>query len=662
MRRIWLVSILSLPLLISTHATNADVILNSTDLQWTRRALEAASVSQWRTTSKLVRHIKNPIAKKFLKWKRLCHGPIDTKFSDVDAFLKENPNWPARQRLLRHAERLLSFDMQPKNILQWFNKRKPLSGAGWVHLGLAHIAVGELSKGRKIVQRAWIEGNFSKSDAKTFYRRIRKYLTKADHINRMDRLLWDGKVWAARRLIYKVPNGWKKLAQARYSLRRRTGNVDYLISKVPKDLQRHPGLIYERLRWRRRKGKDTAFNLLKDLPIHLPRPELWWREKAVLARIALKKGRIAQAYNITKSHGLKPGGAAYAEAEWLAGWIALRFLKDHAGALLHFKRMHSAVEYPISLARAAYWAGRAAAIGSDKAAKTWFGRAAAYPLTYYGQLAFGHLSPNGSLPLPTSPWDESSKENNSKFSKNELVAVVKILDEVGEYGSMMHFIRKLYDVSPDPLWRAMTARLARASGRPDIAVRIAKRANRDGTSLLDFAYPILKPPALPKSAQRSAPEAPLTLAVIRQESAFRIDAKSRANARGLMQLIPPTAMRVSKGIKVRYSKKKLMSDPNYNMILGQSYLGSLIEGYKGSYILSLAAYNAGPKRVKRWIKAYGDPRASDIDAIDWIEMIPFTETRNYVQRVLENLQVYRLRLANHKITLGIMSDLHFYEP
>ena len=154
----------------------------------------------------------------------------------------------------------------------------------------------------------------------------------------------------------------------------------------------------------------------------------------------------------------------------------------------------------------------------------------------------------------------------------------------------------------------------------------------------------------------------MTLAVIRQESAFRIDAKSRANARGLMQLIPPTAMRVSKVIKVRYSKNKLMSDPNYNMTLGQSYLGGLIEGYKGSYILSLAAYNAGPKRVKRWLKAYGDPRAPDIDAIDWIEMIPFTETRNYVQRVLENLQVYRLRLADHKITLGIMRDLHFYEP
>ena len=644
--------------LVWLNAVHAGPLLSESDLKLTRAAFKAGESSEWVTAYKFSRRIKNPIATKLLTWRRLSHGPIDTKFSDVDIFLRINSDWPGRKRLLRQAERLLSFKMKPEKIIKWFGTRTPESGAGWIHLGLAHIASNNFKKGRKMLQHAWIEGDFSKFDAKTYYRRIRKYLTKEDSIKRMDRLLWEGKTWAARRLFYKVPKGWQKLAQARYSLRRHSGNVDYLISKVPKDLISHPGLIYERVRWRRRKGKDSAFDLLESIKDGLPRPELWWREKALMAHSAVRKRRYVEGYNLIHSHGLEVGSVSYAEAEWLAGWIALRFLKDPLVALSHFERMYLSVKYPISIARAAYWAGRAANVKDGSMATRWYKKAAVYPLTFYGQLAFNQLYPNGSLSLPKEIQKKSPKIKSVEFAEHELVKAVKILFEVGANNSIWPFIRRLYNLSPDPYWISMTARLASTSGRPDLAIRIAKRANREGINLLDTAYPILKPPALPNSLDRSPPEMALTLSVIRQESAFRFNAKSSANARGLMQIIPQTAIRLSKTLKLRYSRDRLMDDPNYNMMLGQSYLSTLIKNYKGSYILALAAYNAGPKRVKRWLKAYGDPRDLQTDAVDWIELIPFSETRNYVQRVLENLQVYRARLANHKTKLGIANDLH----
>ena len=663
LRRIMAVSVLIFLMVKPLTAVCASGPLSDVDVLWTRSALKAAASSQWKTAGRFAARIKNPIAKKLLAWQQLSQGAAGITFAEVDAFLKENSDWPGRRSLLRQAERLLPLDMAAEDIFVWFGGREPASAAGRMRLGAAHIVVGETGKGREMIRRAWIDGNFSKSDAKVLYRRFRRYFNQADHIARMDRLLWDGKVWAARRLIYKVPRDWQRLAQARYSLRRRTGNVDYLISKVPNEMQKHLGLVYERLRWRRRKGKDSAFEMLKALPDELPRPELWWREKASLARLALRKGHITQAYNLAKSHGLQPGSAAYADAEWLAGWIALRFLKEHAEARTHFKRMHAAVEYPISRARAAYWAGRAAEAQKGETASevaiTWYRKAAAHPLTYHGQLAFGRLKPNASLTLPASEFDEISKETAQEFFENELVGVVEILHDVGQHELMWPFIRKLYSITGDPGWRGLTGRLARVNGRADLAVRVAKRAVRDGMALLDLGYPTLEPPALPKTATSRAPEVSLTLAVIRQESAFRIDAKSHAQARGLMQIIPPTARRVSKGLRLRYSKSRLVSDQKFNLILGQSYLGDLIEDYKGSYVLALAAYNAGPQRVKRWIKAHGDPRVSEIDAIDWIEMIPFSETRNYVQRVLENLQIYRLRLAETEVALGIAEDLHF---
>jgi len=636
--------------------------LSDSDALWTRNAFKAGIMSRWQTAESFASRVSHPLAAKLLRWRMLTAAPKGVTFDDLDRFLSENPDWPSRNRLLRQAERLMPFDFGRDETLIWFAERGPVSAAGAMRLGAAKIAAGDEQAGREMVRRAWIDGNFTSADEKDLYKRFRRYLTRDDHVRRMDRLLWDGKTGAARRMLYRVPADWQKLAQARFSLRQRRGNVDFLVSKVPTQLQDDLGLVYERLRWRRRKGLDSAYELLKNLPADLPRPELWWREKSILARKALAKGHVSEAYEMAKTHGIDSGGAAFADAEWLAGWVALRFLRDFDVAASHFEAMHAAVNYPISIARAAYWAGRAfEAKGADEAAVEWYRKAAENPLTYYGQLAHARLRPGKALELSRPDDIHPDAKETEAFENHELVRAVRILRDVGVTDAVKPFILKLFEISEAPAWWAMTAKLAREAGRPDLGILVAKRSNRAGEAMPVIGYPVLDPPALPKRAEAPAPEVPLTLAVIRQESAFRIDAKSHANARGLMQIIPPTAKRVSKALKIRFSRVKLMTDPTYNLTLGQTYLGGLIKDFDGSLVLALAAYNAGPHRAKRWIKANGDPRDDEVDAIDWVEMIPFTETRNYVQRVLENLQVYRVRLAETEVALGLADDLHITE-
>jgi len=650
------VSEASTPPVPSVSPTATSKQLSAGDALWTRNAFRAAEMGRWKAFGGFARRIKNPLAKKLLIWRRLRSAGSGGGFAEIDKFLAANPDWPSRGRMRRNAEARMA--MAPSDVFAWFGTDAPLSAIGRVKLAAAFIAIGEAAKGAAMIRRAWIEGNFSRSESRAVYRRYKKLFNTEDHRRRLDRLLWEGRYGPSRRMLYLVSADWQKLAMARYSLRRRTGNVDYLIKRVPKVLAGHPGLVYERLRWRRRKNKDNAVEMAKNLPAFLPFPKKWWDERATLSRRALRKGHISDAYTIASRHGLQPGGAEYAEAEWLSGWIALRFLKENDDAFNHFKRMHAAVKFPVSISRGAYWIGRALeAKGNADEAVTWYRKAAEHPLTYYGQLAFARLRPGKSLELPgvVSLPDDPMEA----FDNHELVRVIQILGDIAQHDFVRGFVNRLMELSEKPNWWARTARLARLSGRPDLSIRIAKQAARNGTPLPREAFPVVRLPALPKHAKGGPLEAPLALAVIRQESAFRITAKSHAGARGLMQLMPATAKNVSNGLKLRYSKSRLVTSPKYNMTLGQAYLSELVGTFKGSYPLALAGYNAGPHRSKRWIKQHGDPRDAEVDAIDWVEMIPFDETRNYVQRVLENVQVYRLGLSKTKQPLGLEQDLHF---
>ena len=515
------------------------------------------------------------------------------------------------------------------------------------------LASGQVEAGRAALRAAWIDGNFTKRQERRFYRRYRKYLTRQDHIERLDRLIWRGRYWPARRMLWKVNSDWRALAEARLMLMRMEGNVDRAIERLPAALKDHSGLVYERLRWRRRKGLDSAAELIDGAPTDPAHAEIWWRERSILARRALRKGHVSEAYRLVKEHGLEEG-PAFAEAEWLAGWIMLRFLNEHATAFLHFKAMFTSVAYPISRARGAYWAARAAEeAGKVKLANLWYRSAARYSTAYYGQLAAARLAPGSTIKLASEP--QPSPEEVDAFAKQELVRAVEILDTLGERERLRPFILRLSELRETMGWQKLTADLARAHHRPDLAIAVAKKASRAGRELIMAGYPTMTLPPLRLGKPRL--EVPLVLAVVRQESAFRPEAQSGAGARGLMQLLPRTARNVAKELKIKYARGQLTADPQLNLKLGQAYLANLLSAFEGSYVLALAAYNAGPARARRWMRMHGNPRDEAVDAIDWIEMIPIEETRNYIQRVMEGVQVYRGRLNGMELALNLERDL-----
>ncbi|MEE8247968.1 MAG: lytic transglycosylase domain-containing protein, partial [Alphaproteobacteria bacterium] len=374
-----------------------------------------------------------------------------------------------------------------------------------------------------------------------------------------------------------------------------------------------------------------------------------WVERAIQVRRALDEGAVTEAYRLAQEHK-QSEGADFAEAEWLAGWIALRFLDEDRVAYGHFARLYDAVRFPISRARGAYWAGRSAeSMGESKLARQWYALGAAHPTAFYGQLAALKLGDGPALALDPDP--SPGPEAVEAFNARELVRAVRLLAELGEKERLRPFIMRLNELAETPAEHALVALLAKSAGRADLAVASTKRSVRAGVVLAGAGYPVIGLPA------GGAPEPALLLAVARQESEFNPKAVSNRDARGLMQLLPATAKVVSRQLKLRYDKKKLTEDPWYNARLGSAFLAELIERHDGSYVLALAAYNAGPSRVKRWLKAYGDPRTGEVDALDWIELVPFAETRNYLHRVLEGLQVYRHRIGGARMALTLEEDL-----
>lgn len=635
-------------------------MLATADAKQAKAAFKAMDKNDWRRVPRYEKRIKDPLAKKLIRWFRYTRPGTRASFPELARFVTENPDWPKPGRLLRRTEEAITFNSAPDAVLDWFAAHPPVSTEGKVRLGEALLKAGQIEKARVVLRDAWVNGSFGKGQEKNFYRRHRKLLTYGDNVERLDRLLWEGRNGPSRRMLWKVRGVHRLLGEARWLLRQRRGNVDKAIARIPKEARNDPGLVYERVRWRRRKGKTkSATELLLSWDGDMGEPTRWWTERSILARKALAGGHVTEAYRMVSAHGLRPGGAEYAEAEWLAGWIKLRFLRDKAEALQHFQKMFQAVRYPISRSRGAYWAGRAAeALGHQDWAYLWYRTAAHHPTTYYGQLAIARLAPGQKLALPPEP--EPNPNEIAAFVGDELVRASRMLAELGQNDRLRPFIRELAEHGEDPGWKVLTAKLARRLGRVDLAISTAKRAGLDGRVYAEAGYPV---PALPRIKARKARaaakrvEEPLVLSMIRQESLFHDKAKSRAGARGLMQLMPKTAYRVSKRLGLKYSKRRLTENPAYNLTLGQAYLAEMLEEFNGSYVLAIAAYNAGPSRARAWVRANGDPRDDEVEVVDWVEMIPFSETRDYVQRVLENLQVYRHRLTEAETVVALESDL-----
>jgi soluble lytic murein transglycosylase len=590
----------------------------------------------------------DPLLIKIVKWTEYRQPGSRASFGEISQFMVDNPDWPDSRALRRNAEVGIGLSRPPSEILAWFDKNPPLSGSGRIAQINALETLGRSDDARNSARTAWRETNFTEGEERDFLSRFRKYLTQADHAARLDRLIWDGRIFDARRLLRLVDADTQALANARLALRRLDPGVDGALKRVPASLQNDPGLLYERLRWRRIKGRDyEAREMLEHPPANLVRPELWWDERSVQVRRALANGEASVAYKLASNNGLSRG-AAYADAEFLSGWIALRFLGNAADALKHFQALHDNVSFPVSLARGAYWAGRAAeALGDEEAYQTWYGEAVGYPTTFYGQMARVRLED------PSIPVDPPVSVDEAKaFAADELVRAASYVSHSTDRSLLRSFILRLVDRAKTPAEHRLISALADHQGYPEVAVAASKASARKGVILIDNAYPKR---SFPAGANSVEPE--LALAVMRQESAFDIKAVSSAGARGLMQLIGSTAQSVAKALKLPYDRDRLVQDPDYNVRLGTRYLGDLVDQFGGSYVLAVAAYNAGPARVRSWSRSGGDPRKGALDIVDWIEMIPLSETRDYVQRVIENLEVYRARNGGAQIGARLKDDL-----
>ena len=637
---------------IAAAARALPTLLSTSERDLLARAYAASEAGRREEAQKLASQSSEGLARDLFFWLDLQEPRNNASFDDIVEFLVANPDWPAEDVLMRRAEEASIERLDDRTVLAWFGERMPATGDGALSLAAALLNSGQTERAREVVKDSWSRHGFGAQQEIQFLRRFGLFLGPADHWTRLDNLLWDDRREEARRMLGRVDNEHRALAEARIALAARSAGVDGRIRRVPAKYINDPGLMFERVRWHRRKGHDdVALEMLRKAPRDLGRAEAWWPEREFAARRLLAAGKPREAYPIVRDHRLLPG-VSYVEAEFLAGWIALRRLNDGKAALQHFTRLHDSARLPVTRARGAYWAGRAAeALGETRPAMIWYRRAADYHITFYGQVAAARLGSgiSGDAAVRQRPT-EADREG---FLNNKLTRAARIFHEIGAANRVKPFILRHVTLARSPKEHMMAAELALALGRPDLAVSASKRSTQiAGLMLQDLGWPVI-----PMAAD-GRPEPPLVLATIRQESAFETDAVSRAGARGLMQLLPRTARAVARDLGVsQYRDDRLLNDPAFNLQLGRAFLARQIDDFGGSYVLALAAYNAGPGRARAWIRDFGDPRDPAVDPLDWIESVPFEETRNYIQRVLENLQVYRQLLDNNVSGRTIAHDL-----
>lgn len=632
----------SQPAAAAAAPSSAPRVLSARDRELFTQAVRAAAKRQWSSARQAAARASHPLIPKIIEWAYLREPGRHVSFLERTAFLTAHPDWPSSREMQRQAETTVDDDDVPvAAVVDWFTAHPPVTTDGKVAYARGLRLQGKTAEADALAREAWRSGAFDRTEENEFLRDFGKILSPDDHRARVDAILYQEQTSAADRLIPRLDSDYAKVAKARIALIGSARGVDGIVAAVPPSLENDAGLIFDRIRWRRARGNDDeARALIPEFPLASPRPDLWWRERHILARDALSKGFITEAYRLARHHGATDAFSV-SEAEWLAGWIALRFLKDGEAALPHFEKVYDTVQMPVSLAKGAYWVGRTAEfLGRSDIANEWYTRAAAYPTTYYGQLSLSRIKGG---PIPQLPHDPvPTSEERAAFDARELTTALKLVLEVDAKSYQRAFTVALAESSDLAADRQMVAELVNRHRRPDLGVVVARQSARDKFVLLEHGYPV------PNFTYPSAPERALVLGITRQESNFDVAAQSPVGARGLMQLMPPTATAVARANKIRYDRNRLTTDAAYNIRLGAAYLDSMVRNFGGSYIMAAAAYNAGPSRPRAWARQFGDPRDPSIDAVDWVEQIPFSETRTYVQRVMENVMIYRALLSETK--------------
>jgi soluble lytic murein transglycosylase len=616
-----------------------------------KAAINYALKEKWPQAIKEAKRVKDPTVLKIVLWFKYKQQHSGASFEEITKFISENPTWPELGTLKIRAEEALNSSTPTNNIITWFNSNPPVTAKAMLYYAVAKSASGTLDEKTNqeitnLIRQAWIKGSYNRDEELDFIKKYSKYLREIDYVKRIDNLLWLERTSQARRILGRVSAKYQKLFNARMELSQNLGPVRAIIKNVPADLQQDSGLLYEAVASHDRKGnEDSVVELLKlTTNLKLSNPEKWWKIKIKYVRELIQDKKYKIAYNIAKSHNSEDP-SDYADGEWLAGWISLSFLNNPQAAYKHFYNLYNNAQYSISKARGAYWAGKSAEKNNNADIATdWYRHAAKYPDTFYGQLALLKLNSKSHLILPK-PLAPTQQELVG-YRKSSLLKATYLFAKAGENGYAKQFLKKAIHSTNDIKELAFISEACLELGKLTAAVVASKEAARKGVIVTKTGYPILKD--LPNFSIEKA----LALGIIRQESVFEIEALSSAGAQGLMQIMPATAKQLSKELKINYNKNKLF-DPHYNIKLGTYYLGKLIKYYNGSYILAIAAYNAGQANVQRWINMNGDPRLlkNIDDIINWIEQIPFHETRNYVQRVLENIQNYRAVMSQYDLKL-----------
>lgn len=591
------------------------------------------------------------VGRDVIEWMRLRDGAGD--LAAAAAFLARRPDWPGLPLLREKAEAAVGAGTDPAAVEAFFRAALPVTGAGALALVTALRARGEAGAAEAEAVRAWRELPLSAADEEALVA-LHGAALAAHHAVRLDRLLWQGRAEEARRMLPRIDAGRRLLAEARLALRDRADGVDARIAAVPAALAADPGLAYERFIWRMRAERyGPAAELIlerSDSAAALGDPAIWGQRRALLARRELRTGDARRAYRIAARHHIVGGGAEVAELEFVAGFIALRHLGDPARALGHFRALRAAVSTPISLSRALYWEGRAEeARGERAAAAAAWREAARHQTAYYGQLAAERagiaMDPALAAGGRQGDWRQAA------FRASSLFEAVRLLRAAGDRPLARRFLLHLAE-GLDARGLADLADYALAEGEANWAVLVAKQAAGRGIILPAAYFPLVDLGAADPAVPRE-----LALAVARRESEFDAAVVSPAGARGLMQVMPATAERMARGLGMPYVPARLTSDPAYNARLGIAYLAELRAEFGSNPALLAAAYNAGPGRPRAWLAEIGDPRAAGVDPVDWVEMVPFAETRTYIMRVVESLPVYRARLAGRPAAIRPAAEM-----
>ncbi len=643
-----------------------DLALAGDEATSLRAALKAASQGDLADARAARDKVGDPAARKLVDW-YLYRAGFGTA-GEVRAFLDESPAWPDRRLLIQRSEEaLFNSAASAAEIKAFFAGKEPTTAVGLAALASACLAEKDEARAKALAAKAWTDYHLPAGQEAAFLKRVGPLLSEADHKRRLDRLLFNDSRWIGerneraqyiRRMLPLLSADEKKKVEARLAVFTGAKNSSQLIAKLPAEAQAEWGVAMQMAQALRRQKKDEeAWKILLAEPVATVavKPDGWWHDRRASAYAALKAGKPNLAYDLVRDPGSLSDNAGK-DAAFLAGWLALRHLRDAKLALGHFQTLADTADGPLSKARGYYWLGRThQALGDTAKAQAAFRVASAYIDTFHGQLSRLELDPEASS-LKLQPPATPTAEEIARFDNLDAVRATVIARKAGLDVSVVRaFFNHLRYHLTGEAEVAMLAHLAQSLGDQLMAVRIGKSAVARGQNLIYYAYPVQGLPAY--KPLRQPPEPAFILGIARQESEFDQTTLSGPGARGILQVMPVTARHVCSDYKIKCDIPRLMKDPVYNTMMGSAYISDRMDEFSGSYVLTLAGYNAGPGRAREWIKEFGDPRDGSVDPIDWIHRIPFEETRDYVQKVLSNIQIYRARLGEEANAVRLKADL-----